>query len=405
LCCVVRMASPKQLNNFEYCCPTRMVFGEDAMDKLPRLVPETSRVMLVYGGGSIKRNGVYDSVRRLVGDRIVHEFGGIEANPDFDTCMKAVDALRANKADFILAVGGGSVIDASKFITLAAGWTKTSDAHDIMTRWGAGQPEDTWEPHAFCPIGVVLTLPATGSEMNNSAVISCRRLHEKSSVDHDSTLPAFAVVDPRVTFSLPRRQVMNGLADAFVHVMEQYAGHFDMGRVQDEQAEGVLRALIDMAPDALAEPPTYKARADMCWAATQALNLLMACGIRQCWATHRIGHMITAYYGLDHAVTLAIVMPRLLKHLLPLRTPKLARMAERVWHIPREGKDDATLAVECIDRCEAWFQTLGIATTFSGNHCDGSHIDEIAATFTGRKIGAEKTIGPEEVKLILQQSL
>ena len=400
------MESPHQLNNFDYCCPTRMVFGEDALERLPGLVPAGRRVFLLYGGGSIKRNGVYDAVRRLLGARIVCEMGGVEANPDYDTCMRAVGVLRAHGADFVLAVGGGSVVDAGKFVTLAAGWTKSADAHDIMVRWGAGQADRTWEPRAFCPLGVVLTLPATGSEMNNSAVISCRRLHEKCSVDHDTTLPAFAVVDPRVTYTLPRRQVANGLADAFVHVMEQYAGHFDMGRVQDAQAEGLLRALVDVAPDALeVEQPSYKARADLCWAATQALNLLVACGVRQCWATHRIGHMVTAYYGLDHAVTLAIVMPRLLRLLLPLRAPKLAQMAQRVWGIPRDGRTDAALAELCVARCEAWFQSLGIATTFTANGCDATHFDAIAASFAGRRIGAEQTIGPDEVRQILLASL
>ena len=394
------------MENFEYCCPTRMVFGDDALGKLPCLLPPERRVLLLYGGGSIKRNGVYERVVELLGSRIVSEFGGVEPNPDFDTCMRAVAALRAARADFVLAVGGGSVVDAAKFIVLAAGWTKSADAHDIMVRWGAGSTDPTWEPHAFCPVGVVLTLPATGSEMNNSAVISCRRLREKLSVDHDSTLPEFSVVDPRVTFTLPRRQVANGLADAFVHVMEQYAGHWDTGRVQDEQAEGLLRALVDMAPSALeTQPPDYKARADLCWAATQALNLLLACGQRQCWATHKIGHAVTAHYGLDHAVTLAIVLPRLLRLLLPQRTQKLARMSVRVWGIASKGDQcDAQLAEACIERTEQWFQSLGIATTFSGNGCDDSHFEAIAATFEGRTIGAEELIGPKQVLQILRQS-
>jgi len=396
---------PHHLENFEYCCPTRAVFGQGSLDKLGKLVPEGKRVMITYGGGSIKRNGVYDKVKEQLGDRIVAEFCGIEPNPDFDTLMKGVALLKEKKADFLLAIGGGSVVDGTKFITLAANWTKTDDPYDILREW-AQKGNREYEPKAFCPIASIVTLPATGTEMNNGGVVSCRRIKEKTGFSHPTCYPVFSILDPATTFTLPRKQIANGLADSFVHVMEQYAGEFDMGRVQDEESEGLLRAIVDVAPHALeTEKPDYKARADYFWAATQALNYLIACGIRQCWATHMIGHELTVFYGLDHGVTLAIVMPRLLTLLAERRQQKLARMAEKVWGIPREGKSDMEMTKLCIERIEKFFQSLGIATTLSGNNCDGSHIKEIAAKFRGRYICAEKCISEAEVEEILTKSL
>jgi len=396
---------PNHIENFEYCCPTRVIFGTGGIEKVGKLIPEGKRIMLTYGGGSIKRNGVYDKVKAQLGDRIVAEFGGIEANPDYDTLMKGVAIIKEKKVDFLLAVGGGSVVDGTKFMTCAANWTKSDNTYDILTEWGKKRNKD-YEPKALCPLATIVTLPATGTEMNNGGVVSCRRLNEKLGFSHPSCFPVFSILDPETTYSLPRKQIANGLADSFVHVMEQYAGEFDMARVQDEESEGLLRAIVDVAPHALeTEHPDYKARADYFWAATQALNYLIACGIRQCWATHFIGHELTVFYGLDHGVTLAIVMPRLLTLLAEKRQQKLARMAEKVWGIPREGRTDLEMTKLCIERIEQFFQSLGISTTLSGNNCDGSHIKEIAAKFRGTKIGAEKCIGEAEVEEILTKSL
>jgi len=344
-------------------------------------------------------------VKAQLGDRIVAEFGGIEPNPDYDTLIKGVALLKEKKADFLLAVGGGSVVDGTKFIALAANWTKTDDPFDILVEYSRKGNKE-YEPSAYCPIATIVTLPATGTEMNDGGVISRRAINEKIGVSHPTLFPVFSILDPETTFSLPRKQIANGLADSFVHVMEQYAGEFDMGRVQDEGAEGLLRAIVDVAPHALeTEKPDYKARADYFWAATQALNYLIACGIRQCWATHFIGHELTVFYGLDHGVTLAIVLPRLLTLLAERRQHKLARMAENVWHIPREGRSDLEMTKLCIDRCEKFFQSLGIATTLSGNNCDGRHIKEIAARFRGKYICAEHCISEPEVEEILTKSL
>jgi len=396
---------PHHIENFEYCCPTHVVFGAGSISKLGKLVPEGKRVMVTYGGGSIKRNGVYDKVKEQLGDRMVAEFGGIEPNPDYDTLMKGVALIKEKKIDFLLAVGGGSVVDGTKFMTLAANWTKTDDPYDILREY-ARKNNKEYEPKAYCPLAAIVTLPATGTEMNDGGVVSCRRLNEKTGVSHKTCFPVFSILDPETTYSLPRKQIANGLADSFVHVMEQYAGEFDMGRVQDEEAEGLLRAIVDVAPHALeTEHPDYKARADYFWAATQALNYLIACGIRQCWGTHLIGHELTVYYGLDHGVTLAIVMPRFLTLLAERRQQKLARMAEKVWGIPREGRTDMEMTKLCIERIEQFFQSLGIATTLSGNNCDGSHIKEIAAKFRDFKLGTEKCVGEPEVEEILTKSL
>jgi len=305
----------------------------------------------------------------------------------------------------LLAVGGGSVVDGTKFMDLAANWTKTDNPYDILTEYGKKNNKE-YEPKSLCPLATIVTLPATGTEMNDGGVVSCRRLNDKLGVSHPSLFPVFSILDPETTYSLPRKQIANGLADSFVHVMEQYCGEYDMGRVQDEQSEGLMRAIIDVAPHALeTEHPDYKARADYFWAATQALTYLVACGVRQCWATHYIGHELTVFYGLDHGVTLAIVMCPLLTLLAERRQKKLARMAEKVWGIPREGKTDMEMTMLCIDRIEKFFQSLGIATTLSGNGCDGRHIKEIVAKFHGRTIGAEKCIGEAEVEAILNKCL
>ena len=387
------------MQNFSFCNPTNIVFGKDSIAKLGELTKDYKRIMITYGGGSIKRNGVYDKVMAQIKDRVICEFGGIEANPDHETCMKAVALVREKQPDFLLAVGGGSVLDATKYITTAAAWKYTENPYDLFDLW-APEMNPAYKPSAFCPFGSVMTLPATGSEMNNGAVVSWRAKHRKHAFYNG--YPVFSILDPETTYSLPKKQVANGLADAFVHVCEQYLGHYGMGVIQDEQCEAIMRAIIDCAPRALeCEHPDYQARAEYFWCTTMALNGLIACGVTQCWATHFIGHELTAFYGLDHGVTLSIVMPSLLRHLKGLRAKKLERFAERVFGV--SGATD--MAEEAIKQCEKFFQSLGIATTLSGNGCDDSHLQEIADKFKGRKIGEEKTIGDEDVLTILKNAL
>ena len=387
--------------DFTYCVQTKAVFGKGSIDKVGELTQGYKRIMVTYGCGSIKRNGVYDKVMAQIKDRVVCEFGGIEANPDHDTLMKAALLAREKNPDLLLAVGGGSVVDGTKYIAAAANWKYTDNPYDMFTLWETSH-NPAYEPRLFCPLGCVLTLPATGTEMNGDSVISWRAKHMKYNWSYPPAHPLFCVLDPEFTYSLPKRQVANGLADAFVHVMEQYCGHYGMGELQDQQAEAIMRSIVDVAPRALEmEHPDYQARAEFFWCTTQALNGLIACGVTQCWATHRIGHEITAFYGLDHAVTLAITMPSLLRHLKALRAKKLARLAERVFGV--HGAVD--MAEEGILQCEKFFCSLGIATTFTENGCDDSHFQEIADKFKGRKLGEEKTIGPDEVLTILKNAI
>ena len=394
------MATEGRMKNFMFYCPTKEVFGAGEIKQLPELVPADARVMMTYGGGSIKRNGIYDKVKTLLGDRIVVEVGGIEANPDFDTVMKGVEVLKESKANFVLAVGGGSVLDGSKFMVCAATWTET-DAYTLLRT-----PDLQSKAHALCPIGTIMTLPATGSEMNFGGVISCRRLNTKTGFTNRSTQPAFCILDPEFTYSLPHKQVANGLADTFVHIMEQYTCHYMMNPVVDETCEGMLRNLVRYSDKILeCEHPDYQARAIYFNLATEALNHTLGKGVVECWGTHFIGHELTVFYGYDHGLTLAIILPRFLKKLIPQRKQKLAQMAERVWMVPREGKSDEELSMICIDKCEKWFQSLGLKTHISENGGDDSHFVEIASRFKTWFLGPEKLIGEPEVLEILKGSL
>lgn len=388
------------MQNFTYRVPTKAVFGKDTIDQVGTLIPSDAKVLLLFGGGSIKKNGVYDRVAKQV--KFVAEFGGIEANPEHETCLRAMDLVRKSGATFILAVGGGSVVDACKYIAAGAKWTKTPNPYDFVERWGLSAADPEYEPKESVPFGCVLTLPATGTEMNSGAVISWRAMQKKIGFGHPGVFPVFSVLDPVTTYSLPKKQVANGLADGFVHVAEQYMPHFGIARVQDGQSEAVMRAIVEVTPEALQDSPCiYSARADFFWATTQALNGLVGLGVPQCWATHRIGHELTAFYGLDHGLTLAIIMPQVMRFLKEQRKKKLEQMAVRVFGV--SGAVD--MADQAILHCEKWFQSLGLKTTLSGNGCDDRHFAAIAKKFESVQLGPEKLIGPEEVLKILKMAL
>jgi NADP-dependent alcohol dehydrogenase len=377
------------MNAFTYCNPTRLVFGRGSIEKLERLVPPNARVLLTYGGGSIVRNGIKDRVTRALAGRTVVEFGGIEANPDFATLLRAVKVLREEGLDFLLAVGGGSVLDGTKFIAAAARWTG-GDPWRILETHGAGV-------RAAVPMGAVLTLPATGSESNGTAVISRRETGEKLAFAADCCYPAFSILDPETTFTLPRRQVENGIVDAFVHVMEQYATYPVAAPLQDRQAEAILATLVESAPDILREPASYDARATFVWCATQALNGLVACGVPQDWATHLIGHELTAFYGLDHGQTLAIVLPGVLRHQVERKRAKLAQYGKRIF-----GVDGAEAA---IDATEAFFRSVGARTRLAEYGIDADEAAErVAKRFRerGTRLGEHQVIGADEAAAILR---
>jgi NADP-dependent alcohol dehydrogenase len=339
------------LLNFDFYNPTRILFGEGQIAALSSHVPHGARVLMLYGGGSIRANGVYDEVKAALAGHTVFEFGGIEPNPTYETLMQAIELVRREQVDFLLAVGGGSVIDGTKFI--AAGALLDEDPWTILEKRAANVS-------AALPFGTVLTLPATGSEMNAGAVITRKATQEKFAFGSVHVYPKFSVLDPAKTFSLPARQVGNGIVDAFVHTVEQYLTYPAGAKVQDRFAEGLLQTLVEEGPKALAEPHNYEVRANLMWCATLALNGLIGAGVPQDWATHMVGHELTALYQLDHAQTLAIVLPAMLRVRREAKRDKLLQYAARVWNIT-EGSEDARIDA-AIERTEAFFRQVGVGT-------------------------------------------
>ncbi len=381
--------------NFQYANPTRVCFGEGQIAKLPELIPAGSRLLVLYGGGSIKQNGVYDQLTQALAGREWLEFPGIGANPQYDQLMEAVDLVKRERIDFLLAVGGGSVVDGSKFVAAAARF----------------EGDDPWEIllhkapiKAALPLGCVLTLPATGSESNPAAVVS--RGEAKLSFMNPLVQPVFAVLDPTTTYSLPPRQVGNGVVDAFVHILEQYLTFPVGGEVQDRLAEGLLLVLVDNGPRALAEPTNYQVRANLMWAASLALNGLIGRGVPQDWSTHAIGHQLTALHGLDHAQSLAVVLPSLLREQAAQKQEKLAQFAERVWHSSREDK--ALRIEEAIIRTEQFFQQMGVGTRLADYGLDARCIPGICSNlklFGLTALGEQQDIDPDKVARILSHAL
>jgi len=357
--------------NFSFHNPTTILFGKDQMDSIVNLVPENAKVLITYGGGSAKRNGLIDKAKAVLGNRKVIEFSGIEPNPRFETLMKAVDVIAAEEIDFLLAIGGGSVIDGTKFISLASNYK--GDATDLL-KYGF-TPVTSEIVKKVLPIGVVLTLPATGSEMNNGAVISYN--HGKYPVMSNLVYPKFSILDPVYTYTLPAIQVANGIVDAFVHTTEQYITYPVDARVQDRMAEGILQTLIEIGTTTVNEPENYDARANHVWAATMALNGIIGVGVPQDWATHMIGHELTAAFGIDHGQTLAIVYPALLTEMKEQKRAKLIQYAERVWNIST-GNDDEKIDL-AIAKTKEFFESLGIKTRLSEHGVKFDKINEVVA--------------------------
>ncbi|MCI0445299.1 iron-containing alcohol dehydrogenase, partial [bacterium] len=313
--------------NFDFYNPTRILFGKDRLDGIAKLVPSEAKVLITFGGGSAKKYGLIDKVKANLGGRKVFEFGGIEPNPRYETLMKAVEVVRSENIDFILAVGGGSVIDGTKFICLASHYK--GDARDLL-KFGFTQITSDVVKKVIS-FGTVLTLPASGSEMNKGAAVSYE--DGKFTVMSEMVFPKFSIIDPTYTFTLPKIQVANGVVDAFSHVAEQYITYPVDARVQDRIAEGLLQTLIEIGITTLNEPENYDARANHVWSATMALNGLIGAGVPQDWAAHMIGMELTALFGIDHGQTLAILYPAMLEVRKENKRAKLVQYAERVWHI------------------------------------------------------------------------
>lgn len=342
------------MNNFDFYNPTKLLFGRGKIAQLAKEIPADARVLVTYGGGSIKANGVYDQVTAALKDHVWMEFGGIEANPRYETLMQAVELVNREAVTFLLAVGGGSVGDGTKFIAAAAQFD--GEPWDILARSATIR--------SALPLGVVLTLPATGTESNGNAVISRNSTNEKLAFGSALCYPKFAVLDPETTYSLAPRQIANGIVDAFTHTMEQYMTYPSDAPLQDRLAESILQTLIEVGPQALARPHDYQVRANVMWCATLALNGLIGCGVPQDWSTHMIGHELTALHGLDHAQTLAIVLPGVWRKLVQDKREKLLQYADRVWGI-REGSE-AERIEQAIVRTESFFESLGVPTRLSG---------------------------------------
>ena len=342
------------MNNFTFHNPTRILFGQGRIADIAREIPASARVLITYGGGSVVKTGTLAEVKAALAGYTVFEFGGIEPNPTYETLMQAVELARREKIDFLLAVGGGSVIDGTKFIAAAIPFA--GETWDILAKRAPVK-----NTIAF---GSVLTLPATGSEMNNGAVITRRASNDKLAFSNSRLYPRFSVLDPTKTFTLPPRQIANGVVDAFVHITEQYLTYPVDAKVQDRFAEGLLLTLIEEGPKALQEPENYAVRANIMWTATLALNGLIGAGVPNDWATHMLGHELTALHGLDHAQTLAVVLPAMLQVRREEKREKLLQYAERVWGL-MDGDADSRID-KAIEKTRQFFESMQVPTHLSG---------------------------------------
>jgi NADP-dependent alcohol dehydrogenase len=343
--------------NFELYNPVKLIFGKGEIEKLSTLLSKESKILVAYGGGSIFKNGVYDQVKTALQGFDVVEFGGIEANPYYETLMKAVEIIREQKIDFILAVGGGSVIDGVKFISAAVHFqgNPMDILHQrILFKEGAD----------VVPFGTVLTLPATGSEMNSGSVISIKATQEKRDFGGSALFPKFSICDPTVIASLPKRQLQNGVIDAYVHVLEQYLTYPHEAYLQGRLAESILQTLIEVGPKVAENPTDYTLASNFMWSCTMALNGLIQKGVPSDWATHMIGHELTALYNIDHARTLAIIGPNLFRVLFDTKKEKLAQYGKRVFQLTGTEEEIAQKAIEAT---VAFYHTMGMKTKISEN--------------------------------------
>ena len=385
--------------NFELYNPVNYVFGKGQIEKLTDLVPSNTKILLAYGGGSIFKNGVYDQVKAALPNHDIVEFGGIEPNPRFETLMKAVEIIRAEKIGFILAVGGGSVIDGVKFISAAVNFE--GDEADILKKRILFK-----DVSKVVPFGTVLTLPATGSEMNSGAVVTIEATQEKLTLGGSALFPVFSIVDPTVITSLPKRQLQNGVVDAFTHVMEQYLTYTHDALLQDRISESILQTLIEIGPDVVENPSDYKLASNFVWSATMALNGLIQKGVPSDWATHMIGHELTALYEIDHARTLAIIGPNLYRVMFDTKKEKLAQYGQRVWNI--QGNSTEEIADKAIEKTVEFFHKMGMKTKISEN---AENIEKTADFIVKRfeergwkAMGEKQNITLEKVRAIVEMS-
>ncbi|SUE34412.1 iron-containing alcohol dehydrogenase [Rikenella microfusus] len=382
------------MNNFTFRNPTKLIFGKGTIAQIAAEIPAEAKIMMTYGGGSIRRNGVYDQVKAALKDRTVVEFGGIEPNPQYETLVQAIGLAREQGVDFLLAVGGGSVIDGTKFIATALKYE--GDPWDFMV--------DPSKATDAVPLATVLTLPATGSEMNNGAVVSRKEFNEKLAFHNPKGYPLFSVLDPEVCYSLPQRQIVNGIVDSFAHTLEQYLTFDTQSMVMDRWAEGLLLTLVELGPKLVERHDRYDEVANFMLTATMALNGFIAMGVPQDWATHMIGHELTALHGLDHGVTLAIVYPGMMKVMRREKFDKLVQYAERVWGVTGSPEQKAEAA---IGKTDAFFRSLGVKTRLSEHGIGEQTVDFIVERFRKRgwNLGESGKVTPERVAEILHDRM
>jgi NADP-dependent alcohol dehydrogenase len=348
--------------NFTFHNPTKVFFGQDTIRQITGEIPKDCRVMITFGGGSARQNGALDEVQTALQGYDVTFFGGIEPNPEYETLIKGVVIAREKKINYLIAVGGGSVIDGTKFIAAAIPFS--GPPFLLLENKGS-------DIHRALPVGAVVTLPASGSEMNNRAIISRRNLMVKRAVMNPFLFPRFAVLDPTKTYTMPARQIGNGVVDTFAHILEQYMTYPVGGSVQDRLAEGLLHVLIEEGPKALTDPENYDVRSNLMWTATLGLNGLIGAGVPQDWAAHRFGYELTALYGLDHACTLSILMPVMLQVRARGKRQKLLQYAGRIWGIASGSEEER---IECaMNKTKMFFESMGLPTRFSA--CDMTNID------------------------------
>jgi NADP-dependent alcohol dehydrogenase len=384
--------------NFKLYNPVKLVFGKGQIEKLSELVPKNAKVLVAYGGGSIFKNGIYDQVKTALKGFDMVEFGGIEANPHYETLMKAVEIIREQKIDFILAVGGGSVIDGVKFISAAVNFE--GDPKDILRNRTMFK-----EGTNVVPFGTVLTLPATGSEMNSGAVVTIEATHEKLDFGGSALFPKFSICDPTVIASLPKRQLQNGVIDAYVHVLEQYLTYPHEGYLQDRIAESILQTLIEVGPKVVENPSDYTLASNFMWSCTMALNGMINKGVPSDWATHMIGHELTALYNIDHARTLAIIGPNLFRVLFETKKEKLAQYGKRVFQLTGTEEE---IAHQAIEATVAFYHTMGMKTKISENATDIENTaDFIVNRFEERgwnSLGERQNVTLEKLREIVELS-
>ncbi|MHC5201049.1 iron-containing alcohol dehydrogenase [Myroides sp. LJL119] len=385
------------MENFELFNPTKLFFGKGEIHKLKNEIPIDAKVLLVYGQGSIHTNGVYQQVSTALKNHIVIEFGGIQPNPVYETLQKALAIIHQEKIDFILGVGGGSVIDGVKYLSAATHY-KGNPIEIIQNKMNV-----KWET---LPYGAVLTLPATGSEMNCGAVITIESTHEKLSFQGNALYPKFSICDPTVIGSLPSRQISNGLVDGFIHVLEQYLTYPQDAFLQDRFAEAILSTFVEVAPKVLKDPTNYSAASTFMWCCTMALNGLISMGVKQDWVTHALGHELTVLYGIDHGRSLAIVNTNLYRVMFDFKQQKLAQLGKQVFKIDNGTTQE--IAMLTLEKLDSFYHSVGVSTHLSDYTDDYLNTsDFIVERFKERgwvAMGERKNITLDKIAQIIQKS-